>query len=134
MATFSVASGVALLYDEGVVPFDPAKQVLAAASLAQDATLGSDGLAMRRTAIALAMEDNVGHGTTDVSPEAMYFLEEELAATPAGNSAKSQANEATLPSSGYPYSGWANNPDPVSVTSPASGVPSESSPAINVLA
>ena len=64
MGTLTVATGVALLRDEGLLPPNPARQAIAFASPAEQAELRSQGLAMKSTAVELAMDDDASNGTT----------------------------------------------------------------------
>ena len=92
MAAFSVATGMTLLWDEGVLPPNPAREAIAFTSPAEDTKLGSDGFALRKTATALAMEDESANGTVELSTAAIQFLAQDLAA-PDTKSAKPQAAE-----------------------------------------
>lgn len=129
MAAFSVASGMNLLYDEGVLPPNAERQALAFASPAEATELGSDGLAMRTTATVLAMEDESANGTTELNPAAMQFLVQNMMTTP--TIAKSSESLALPTQSAYPYGGWA--PDTSSESS-LTGAPAQAATSINVLA
>jgi hypothetical protein len=128
MAAFSLATGISLLYDEGVLPPNPARQALAFASPAEQSKLESDGLALKRTAAALAMEDEVGDGTIELSPTAMQFLVDDLS-SPNPAATNSQAPGI----SGYPYAGWSSIPDQ-STSGAESAVGANASASINLLA
>jgi hypothetical protein len=115
MGAFSLATGLNLLYDEGVLPPNPERQALAFASAAEENKLGSDGLALKRTAAALAMEDESANGTVELSPAAMQFLVDDLASPDALKAAPSQ----TAPQqSGYPYGGWSSVAEPSASPAP----------------
>ncbi len=127
MAALSVATGLTLLYDEGVLPPNPERQALAFATPAEYTQLASEGLALKTTATALAMEDEAADGTAEVSPAAMQFLVQNLASpiTPASNS---EATQPIAQSSGYPYGGWSDDSSPAAVSASFGTAP------INVLA
>ena len=130
MPDLSLATGVDLLYDEGILPPNPARQALAFASLAQNEKLGSDGLAFQRTATVMAMEEEKPAATVEFSSEAMQFLVDDLA-SPESSTLKSQASAPS--GSGYPYGGWsAVSSESISPQLAASAA--DSSPSINLFA
>jgi len=132
MEGFSIATGVTLLHDEGILPFNPALQAVAFASPAAQAKLGSDGLALKSTAVSLAMEDNAADGTVELSAAAMQFLVQDLASSES-SAQKQHANQTAPQQSGYPYAGWSSVPD--QNTSPAVSASSAvTSTPINLLA
>jgi hypothetical protein len=129
MAAFSLATGLTLLYDEGVLPPNPTRQAIAFATPGEGNKLASDGLAFRRTAVALAMEDQSADGTVELSPAAMDFLVQDLA-SPDSSAAKSKTSETAPQQFGYPYAGWSSIPE----TSASSAPTTLTSAPINLLA
>ena len=141
MAAFSVATGVSLLYAEGVLPPNPERQAIAFASPAQQTKLESDGFALKDTATALAMEDESPNGTVELSSTAMQSLVQDLSTPDITVATKAHSSQSTTQSSGYPYSGWSSVSDDNSLSagSSASETASAASPtttgtAINLLA
>lgn len=132
MGAFSLATGVSLLYDEGVLPPNAARQALAFASPAENSRLGSDGLALKRTATVLAMEDHLPDGTVLLSPTAMEFL---VAHLESHDPAAQKANAIEPPkSSGYPYGGWSSSsPTETNITAEPTGSTAVSTTHINLL-
>lgn len=125
MAAFSLATGLRLLYDEGVLPPNPERQALAFASPADASKLGSDGLAFKRTATALAMEDESVDGTVILSPAAMDLLVQDLASPEStGSDSTAQAGPQAF---GYPYGGWSSVP--AQMETAASAAPNAATPA-----
>ena len=106
MGAFSVATGVNLLHDEGVLPPNAARQAIAFTTPSEAIKLESDGLAFKHTATALAMEDETANGTVELSSAAMELLVNDLA---------SPSNTAIPQQCGYPYGGWASGPAPAEV-------------------
>ena len=119
MAVLSVATGVALLHDEGILPMNPARQAIAFTSPAEAIKLEGDGLAMRHTAAALAMEDQSAGATVELSSAAVQFLAQDLA-SPDATAAKALSPGALPQPSSYPYGGWASDLAPAPVSSSSS--------------
>lgn len=131
MADLSPATGLQLLYDDGVLPPNPARQALAFASVAQNNKLSSDGLASKKTATVLAMEEEKPSATVEFSSETLQFLVDDLASPESG--IKSKASAASSGGSGYPHAGWAGVSSPILSAEPAVS-PASATPAINLLA
>ena len=126
MGSFSVATGLTLLYDEGVLPPNPQRQAVAFASPADGVKLGGEGFAMKQTATDLAMEDNAANGTVELSSAALQFLVQDLAA--AEPAPKTPASETLGQQSTYPYSGWSESSDFSSLHMSSSGVRTAETP------
>ena len=128
MGALSVATGITLLSDEGLLPPNASRQALAFASPAEGIKLGSDGLAFKATVTGLAMEDHAADGSSELSPAALQFLVQDLASKSAP---APQPAETAPQQSGYPYGGWA---EPVAPTSMATASSVATSASINLLA
>jgi hypothetical protein len=109
MGAFSVATGVTLLYDEGLLPPNPQRQAVAFASPADSVKWGGEGLAMKQTATDLAMEDNSENGTVELSSAALQFLVQNLVASEPAPEAPT--SETVGQQANYPYSGGSESSD-----------------------